>query len=112
MERVELEKTAYEFAKKYDKYSHMTKDGRLYGIDIFLKEEMDVNELELIVCKLCFLNLRNAFKITFKPMKGFVMVPKYDVLSALELFENFFRANPVSETEIAKDIHFVLFPYG
>ena len=47
MERVELERTAYELAKKYDKYSHMTKDGKLYGIDIFLKEEMDVNELEV-----------------------------------------------------------------
>lgn len=54
MERVELERTAYELAKKYDKYSHMTKDGKLYGLDIFLKEEMDVNELEVpIVAFFC-----------------------------------------------------------
>jgi len=54
MDRIEVERTAYELAKKYDKYSHTTKDGKLYGLDIFLKEEMDVNELEVpIVAFFC-----------------------------------------------------------
>lgn len=46
MERVGLERKAYELAKKCDKYSHMTKDGKLYGLDIFLKEEMSVKEFD------------------------------------------------------------------
>jgi len=49
MDRIELERKASELTKKYDKYSHMTENGKLYLIDIFLKKEMTIKEFDVPV---------------------------------------------------------------
>lgn len=85
MDRIELERKASELATKYDKYSHTTKDGKLYGLDIFLKEEMDVNELEVpIVAFFC-----HNGKIYFTDVDQNYYQPEYFCVESLRKIVNY-----------------------
>lgn len=85
MDRIEVERKAYELAKRYDKYSHETKNGVLYLIDVFLKEGMMVNEFDVpIVAFFC-----HDGKMLIENENQEYYTPEYFSLETLERFVSY-----------------------